>query len=311
MTEATRVEIHTASVSQEIRAPRSRVWAALSEPPKMARWLCDGGRVDLKAGGAYDFWGKSVYGWREGEGGHHPITAYDPQERIAFEWNFLTRAGVPTQSRVNLHVDAGSTSESVRVGVEHEIEFPRASLALAFRDNWAMVFNLLLFDLEGWPPGLRYDFTRRARGVVEHSIRARAPVHRCFAAIGTLEGIRATFTKARVFQAAPGGAIDFGWGSEFGGPTHVIDFDEPRRVVYDWSSTDGERSHEGRVTWSLIPRGLETEIVLRQHGFPDDFRLDGEDMGWAGILNEIKKWAESGRESTALAGRLDGQIVGY
>ena len=311
MAEATKVEIHTASISQEIRVPRARIWAAISEPPKMARWLCDGARVDLKTGGSYDFWGKNVYGWGEGDDGHHPIVGYDPQERIAFEWDFVTRGGVPTRSRVNLHVDPGSTSESARIGVEHEIEFPRASLALSFRDTWAMAFNHLLFDLEGWPPGLRYDFTRRARGFVEHSIRARAPVERCFAAIGTLEGIRATFTKARVFEAKPDGTIDFGWGPEFGGPTRVISHEEPRRIVYNWPSTDGERPHEGRVTWSLIPRGLETEIVLRQDGFPDDFKLEGEDMGWAGILNEIKKWAESGRGSTALSGRLDGQTVGY
>ena len=55
--EATKVEIHTASVSQEFRAPRARVWAAISEPPRIARWLCDDARVDLKLDGRYDFWG--------------------------------------------------------------------------------------------------------------------------------------------------------------------------------------------------------------------------------------------------------------
>ena len=97
MAEATHVEIHTASVAQEIRAPRERVWRYVAEAPKMERWLGDGARVELRIGGRYDFWGPSVYGWREGEGGCHPIMGYDPGERIAFEWDFATRGGVPTR----------------------------------------------------------------------------------------------------------------------------------------------------------------------------------------------------------------------
>src|SRR3989337_767929 len=122
--ETTQTEIHTASVSQEFRAPRARVWGAIIAPPRMARWLCDDARVDLKLGGRYDFWGKSVYGWREGGETRHPIVGFDPGERIAFEWDFVTRGGVPTHSRVNLHVDPGSTPEHTCLAVEHEIEFP-------------------------------------------------------------------------------------------------------------------------------------------------------------------------------------------
>ncbi|MBI4364893.1 MAG: SRPBCC domain-containing protein [Candidatus Latescibacteria bacterium] len=311
MAQATKVEIHTASVAQEIRAPRGRVWGAVSEPLKMARWLCDGAHLDLRPGGRYDFWGKTVYGSGDRDQIRNPVTGYDPDERVAFEWDFVTRGGIPTRSRVNVHVDPGSTPETARIGVEHEIEFPRSSLAMSFREVWAMAFNHLLFDLEGWSPGLRYDFTRRARGLVEHSVRARAPVERCFQAIGTPEGIAATFTTLRRFDTAEGGAIDFGWPAEYGGPTRVLIYDPPRRLAYNWPSRDGERTHEGRVTWVLVPRGLETEIVLRQDGFPGDFKLEGEDMGWAGILNEIKKWVESQRPSTYLASRLDGEVIGY
>jgi uncharacterized protein YndB with AHSA1/START domain len=136
-------------------------------------------------------------------------------------------------------------------------------------------------------------------------------VDRCFRAIGTPEGIAATFTSLRRFEASEGGAIDFGWPAEFGGPTRVLVYDPPRRLAYNWPSHDGERTHEGRVTWTLVPRGLETEIGVRQDGFADDFNLEGEDMGWAGILNEIKKWVESQRPSTYLASRLDGEVIGY
>src|SRR5262245_11463620 len=133
MTEAELVGIHTASVAQEIRAPRDRGWRYVAEPPKMERWLCDGARVELRTGGRYDFWGKSVYGWSEAENGGHPILGYDPGERVAFQWDFTTRGGVPTRSRVNIHVDPGSEAGTSWIAVEHEIEFPRPSLASTFR----------------------------------------------------------------------------------------------------------------------------------------------------------------------------------
>jgi uncharacterized protein YndB with AHSA1/START domain len=307
MTEATQAGIHTASVAQEIQASRDRLWRFVVEPQRMERWLCDTARVDLRIGGRYDFAGPSVYGWREGEETGHPIVGYDAGERVTFEWNFMTRGGVDTRSRVNLHVDPGSAPGRSRIAVEHEIEFPRASLATAFRAVWSMAFHHLLFDVEGSGPGLRYDFTRRARGSLTHSIRIGGPAARCFQAVATLEGIRATFTRARVFEPRLGGLVDFGWPEEAAGSIRVREYDAPRRVAYDWPAHDGERAHVGRVTWTAEPAGRETVLTVVQDGFPEDFNVEGEDLGWAGTVNEIKKWVETGRPSTYLASRLDGQ----
>jgi uncharacterized protein YndB with AHSA1/START domain len=63
-----------------IRAPRERVWAALTEPSLLLRWFpTHVAEVDLRVGGSMRF------GW-EHEGDEAVIDLLDPPSRLAFRW---------------------------------------------------------------------------------------------------------------------------------------------------------------------------------------------------------------------------------
>jgi len=68
----------TASVVVDIDAPRERVFAALTEPSQIDRWIGKGASIDLEVGGKRD------YGW-EGEG---PVKILElvPNEKLSHDW---------------------------------------------------------------------------------------------------------------------------------------------------------------------------------------------------------------------------------
>ena len=68
----------------EAGAPAERVFAALTEPVELDRWIGEGASVDLELGGRYDF------GWD-----HGPIKILDlvPGRRLAYSWTYPDEAG--------------------------------------------------------------------------------------------------------------------------------------------------------------------------------------------------------------------------
>ena len=68
----------TASIVVEIDAPRERVFAALTEPSQVDRWIAKGASIELEVGGKLD------YGW-EGEG---PVKILElvPNAKLTHDW---------------------------------------------------------------------------------------------------------------------------------------------------------------------------------------------------------------------------------
>ena len=68
----------TASVVVDIVAPREEVFAALTVPSQIDRWIAKGASIELKVGGKFD------YGW-EGEG---PVKILDlvQNEKLSHDW---------------------------------------------------------------------------------------------------------------------------------------------------------------------------------------------------------------------------------
>ena len=59
----------------------AEVWAALTEPDRVAQWFGDRAEVDLRVGGAVAFH------WPAGEVSKGVITAVEPMTRYAFSWD--------------------------------------------------------------------------------------------------------------------------------------------------------------------------------------------------------------------------------
>jgi uncharacterized protein YndB with AHSA1/START domain len=61
-------------------APREEVWAALTDPERLADWFANEVEVDLRPGGGAHF------RWGNGEERSATFTEVEPEERLSFEW---------------------------------------------------------------------------------------------------------------------------------------------------------------------------------------------------------------------------------
>jgi uncharacterized protein YndB with AHSA1/START domain len=68
----------------EAGAPAERVFAALTEPEELDRWIGEGASVDLELGGRYEF------GWDHGP---IKILDLDPGRRLAYSWSYPDEVG--------------------------------------------------------------------------------------------------------------------------------------------------------------------------------------------------------------------------
>ncbi|MFL6101518.1 MAG: SRPBCC domain-containing protein [Actinomycetales bacterium] len=105
-------------VSREevVTADVAEVWAALTEPDRVAQWFGDRAEVDLRVGGAVAF------GWPAGEVSKGVITAVEPMTRYAFSWDVFGSVVDPavfTQVEFSLRrVEGGVAVRVVESGLE-------------------------------------------------------------------------------------------------------------------------------------------------------------------------------------------------
>jgi uncharacterized protein YndB with AHSA1/START domain len=62
-------------------APREEVWAALTDPERLADWFASEVDLDLRPGGGAHF------RWGNGEERRATVTEVEPEERLSFEWS--------------------------------------------------------------------------------------------------------------------------------------------------------------------------------------------------------------------------------
>ena len=60
--------------------PREEVWAALTEPERLAEWFANDVELELHPGGGISF------RWSNGEERRATVTEVEPERRLAFEW---------------------------------------------------------------------------------------------------------------------------------------------------------------------------------------------------------------------------------
>jgi len=76
-----------------------------------------------------------------------------------------------------------------------------------------------------------------------------------------------------------------------------VEIDRPRKVEYTWVS-EATKGLESIVTFTLEPRGEETQVTLRHSGVPDDEMGRQHKDGWTWILSALAE-ALSARRSAA------------
>lgn len=65
----------------------------------------------------------------------------------------------------------------------------------------------------------------------------------------------------------------------------------PHRLVFTWSweEPDPHAGFETRVVIDLVPRGGETEVLVRHERFPDQETRSRHEGGWNGTLDRLQK----------------------
>jgi len=68
-------------------------------------------------------------------------------------------------------------------------------------------------------------------------------------------------------------------------------------LSYNWFKKGEKGTEEGKIVWKLKVDGKATVIDLTETGFSRAVDLRDDDLGWAAVLNDIKRYCETGRAS--------------
>lgn len=129
-----------------VRAPRERVFAALTEPEHLDRWFTTGAEVDLRPGG--------IFHWRWRDWGPDKVTGEDPApivevsppERLVFQWH---PQGREHPTAVELDLEESGDETVVRVREHGYLDTPDGRKAFAdCATGWGEALVLLKLYVE-------------------------------------------------------------------------------------------------------------------------------------------------------------------
>ena len=95
-----------------LAAPPERVFAALTDPELVRRWLADVAEIDARAGGSVELVFQNHNGTISVIGGD--VTEYAPPHRLAFRWHSPAWTFPPLHVRFALEPADGATRLSLR-----------------------------------------------------------------------------------------------------------------------------------------------------------------------------------------------------
>jgi uncharacterized protein YndB with AHSA1/START domain len=266
----------THALEHRIGAGPETVYAALTTPASMRRWMADEADVDL-AGGRYEFWGPTVPG---GERGGQRLVAAEPGRTLRFGWRL---GGLDTDVRIDLDGDGGGC----RLLLRHAGVRPREGAEPSVRDWWHLVVDNLASVCEGLEPAPRVDLTRLGNpGDVRCEIEIEAAPAQVWRSLVEPAELDRWIAEKATVEPEVGGAYDFGWDH---GPMRILELEPERRLAYSWRRSPHP---DTVVTWELEGSGGRTRLTIVHSGFVDEAVRGGYGVGWAAFLASFKRMQE-------------------
>lgn len=282
----------------QLEASPERVFAALTEPAALRAWFADEAEVEPKVGGAYRFWGRHVYG--SPTAGGQRLTRFEPGQALAFTWQLH---GQP--SAVTLELSPGDLEKNADgttlAGSQVFAAAPGIARAReAIDDLWRILNGNLAAHLKGGEGVVRPDFAD-PNPEIRVSTVIDAPVDKVFQAFIDAELLkRWTFAPAPVVEPWVGGRYEYGWTYEIdgrqvtSGPTHLIEYEENRKLVTDWPDWRGDPEVPAqRITWQFDEVGGKTCVTMVHDGFVRTVDISDFPFGWAGFGQMLRAIFES------------------
>jgi uncharacterized protein YndB with AHSA1/START domain len=272
----------------KLAAPPERVYRALTDPTELMAWFAESVEIGNATGEAFRFWGRHTPGTPSAIEANQQITAHEPGRLLAFTW---TLHGVPTEVRLALSAD-GDTAQVV---LHHRVdgELPMARPRELVDDFWRLSFGNLMQHLAG-NAVVRPDFADPAPEVRVVMEIAATP-EEVWQSLITPSAVNQWFnTKAAEIDPRVGGAYKVGWrytidGRDVvGGPTTILEYDPPRRLVLDWPDWRGDPEVSGQtIAFELAPKGTGTTLTFVHTGFTRAEDISDYPFGWAWFLGEL------------------------
>jgi uncharacterized protein YndB with AHSA1/START domain len=275
------------------------VFAALTEPRELERWFAEHAEVELRAGGAYRFWGRHTYGTPSRSDARQVVTRFEPSAALAYRWPLHE-----LDSEVSFALaddEATDNAGGTRLVVRHAFpgELPVDRPRHLVDDLWRLSCANLQAHLEGGDGLLLPDFDDPSPEV-RVSIFVDAPRERVFRALVEPELLNGWIAAAAEVEPREGGRYRYGWSYEIegrrveGGPTRILELVENERLVTDWPDWRGDETVPVQtITWTLESEGSGTRVTVVHSGFVRAADLSDYGFGWPGFLAALKSSSES------------------
>lgn len=284
----------THTFTTRLDAATGVVFEALSASEPLMRWFAERADVGREVGAPFRFWGRHTLGAPGESLATQRLIGWAPHSTLGFSWDI---AGVPTEVWWTLAADGQRTALTVR----HEVlgELPGDRTRELVDDHWRLAFANLTAHLAGGGWVDLPDYTDpHPRVRVQRTIAAPPPV--VFHALTTPALVNEWFASSgATVEPREGGRYSVNWrykvdGREVqGGPTRILHFAPPERLVLDWPDWRGDASVTGQsIAFSLEAEGDGTRLTFEHVGFTRTADIGDYAFGWRSFLQELARVAE-------------------
>ena len=274
------------------------VYQALTTTTALTHWFAEFADVDIE-NGRYNFWGKNIPGTPNQEQGQHPLTNYQPNQCLTYQWPMDDVAMTVTYQ---LHDD----NQGCRLHLIHQIPKHPPSMPVGFEDFWFLNLENLRRYLDGKSP-VRLDYNALKLGDFEVGVEIDGSATAVFHTLTNNKALERWIARKANVELKIDGKYDIGWGE--GGSVKIVDLVENEKLAYTWEAW--HTFPETVTTWTLQESQGKTRLTLVHSGFNDDDDAKGLMGGWLNFLSWVKSVVEYGDDWHPAVKKLTPELYRY
>jgi uncharacterized protein YndB with AHSA1/START domain len=272
-----------------------RVYQAWTDARALARWFAEHADLHIAPGGKYRFWGRHTLGSPTQSEADQRITRLEAGKLLAFSWRLYH---VDTEVMLAFTPGEEGTELSLRHQISGDLGVKRSRELID--DLWRLSCGNLQRHLDGGSGIVLPDYAD-PKPEVRMTVSIAAPPEAVFRALIEPGAIVKWFgTESATVEPRVGGRYDLHWSYKVdgkdvtGGPTHILEFEQNRKLTLAWPDWRGDESVTGQtITFALEPEGKGTRVTLVHAGFTRTTDISDYPFGWPFFVDGLKREAEN------------------